>query len=73
MTSLIASLIGIPIPTNNEGILPLELIDAPEVYKANSLLLNAFQLLVSYKSVQELVMEKLFFIEYKHSPAKIEE
>lgn len=44
MPGLIASLLGLPIPVNNEGVLPLELLDATGVYKANVLLQNAYQL-----------------------------
>ncbi|KAL4474707.1 hypothetical protein ABPG72_002300 [Tetrahymena utriculariae] len=73
LPSLISSILGLPIPMNNEGVLPLKLLDATEVYKANILLQNAYQLQTTYSKIQELVQErqKWFFTEYEHSPKKI--
>ncbi|KAL4429935.1 hypothetical protein ABPG74_000301 [Tetrahymena malaccensis] len=73
LPSLISSILGLPVPMNNEGVLPLELLDATEVYKANVLLQNAYQLQTQYSRVQELVQEKQkwFFTEHQHSPKKV--
>ncbi|KAL4474708.1 hypothetical protein ABPG72_002301 [Tetrahymena utriculariae] len=71
--SLISILLGIPIPTNNEGILPLHLLDANELQKAYALIQNAYQLQVTYDKIQELVEHKQnwFFKEYKYSPSQV--
>ncbi|EAR83731.1 phosphatidylinositolglycan class N protein (macronuclear) [Tetrahymena thermophila SB210] len=70
LPSLISVLLGIPIPTNNEGVLPLHVLNINDLQKAYALIQNAFQLQKIYEKIQQLVQskQKWFFTEYKYSP-----
>ncbi|KAL4429934.1 hypothetical protein ABPG74_000300 [Tetrahymena malaccensis] len=73
LPSLISILLGIPIPINNEGVLPLHVLDINLLQKAYALIQNAFQLQTTYQKIQQLVehKQKWFFTEYKISPSNV--
>jgi phosphatidylinositol glycan class N len=50
---LMATLIGVPIPVNSVGVLPIEYLDLPNDFKAAALLDNAREILLQYQSKEE--------------------
>jgi phosphatidylinositol glycan class N len=51
---LMATLLGVPIPMNSVGILPIEYLQGSEEYKAKSLYVNAQQILAQFLKKSEL-------------------
>ncbi|KAK7005569.1 hypothetical protein SK128_027618, partial [Halocaridina rubra] len=49
LAPLMASIIGIPIPVNNMGVLHMEYLGSSEEYKAGALFANARQMLAQYQ------------------------
>ncbi|XP_077982914.1 GPI ethanolamine phosphate transferase 1-like [Glandiceps talaboti] len=65
---LMSSLIGLPFPRNSVGVLPLDYLNNSDLYKAESLLTNALQMIAQYE-VKEAHMESttlsMFFTPFK--------
>uniref|UniRef100_A0A8C3W1A3 GPI ethanolamine phosphate transferase 1 n=1 Tax=Catagonus wagneri TaxID=51154 RepID=A0A8C3W1A3_9CETA len=49
ITPLMASLIGIPFPLNSVGILPVDILNTTDLFKAESMFTNAVQILEQFK------------------------
>ncbi|XP_043732758.1 GPI ethanolamine phosphate transferase 1-like isoform X3 [Cervus elaphus] len=52
---LVAALIGVPFPLNSVGIIPVDILDTPDLFKAESMFANAVQILEQFKEVQPRV------------------
>ncbi|XP_043732762.1 GPI ethanolamine phosphate transferase 1-like isoform X5 [Cervus elaphus] len=46
---LVAALIGVPFPLNSVGIIPVDILDTPDLFKAESMFANAVQILEQFK------------------------
>ena len=69
---LMAALIGVPMPMNNVGRLPLEYLNTSERYKAISLLANARQILEQFKvtaSLKHAHLPDFLFVPFSKLPA----
>ena len=63
LTPLMASWLGISVPANAEGRLPLDLLAAPEAYKARAALATAQQVLEVYRVKHTDRAERMLFFE----------
>uniref|UniRef100_A0A8C4RL38 GPI ethanolamine phosphate transferase 1 n=1 Tax=Erpetoichthys calabaricus TaxID=27687 RepID=A0A8C4RL38_ERPCA len=57
---LMSSLIGVPLPLNSVGVLPLELLNNTDLFKAESMYSNALQILEQYKVDGKITLSKFF-------------
>ncbi|XP_040288129.1 GPI ethanolamine phosphate transferase 1 [Bufo bufo] len=63
---LMSALIGLPYPLNSVGILPVEYINSSNLFKAESMLTNAFQILEQFKV--KMAQKKLTTLSFLFSP-----
>ncbi|XP_042318020.1 GPI ethanolamine phosphate transferase 1 isoform X2 [Sceloporus undulatus] len=65
---LMASLIGVPLPLNSVGVLPLEYLNTSDLFKAESMFTNAVQLLEQFKV--KMAQKKKTTLPFLFSPFK---
>lgn len=58
MTPYMAALVGIPVPVNSEGVLPIKLLGTSQEHKSRALLDNARQISVAYQTKESLKASK---------------
>ncbi|XP_050535795.1 GPI ethanolamine phosphate transferase 1 isoform X2 [Daktulosphaira vitifoliae] len=72
---LMATIIGVPIPVNSVGVLPLELFSTDINEKAKYLLVNAFQLNAAFSTIREQIEKQSFqwfYVPFKPLHQKIQ-
>jgi phosphatidylinositol glycan class N len=66
LAPFMATLLGVPIPVNSVGVLPVELFDSSDEFKAEQLFLNTKQILAQFlKKLQLKKSTTMFFKEYE--------
>ncbi|XP_044538163.1 GPI ethanolamine phosphate transferase 1 [Gracilinanus agilis] len=66
---LMASLIGVPFPLNSVGILPLDYLNSSDLFKAESMLTNAVQILEQFKI--KMTQKKEVTLPFLFTPFKL--
>ncbi|XP_065215894.1 GPI ethanolamine phosphate transferase 1 [Planococcus citri] len=65
LAPLMSILLGIPIPVNSVGLLPLDILDMSESDKSAAILVNSFQMLNQFNRKRQLVEETTLSFLYK--------
>jgi len=73
LAPLMSTLVGIPVPVNSEGVLPVKLLGTPQEHRCRALLDNARQIASSYTAKERLKGEnEPFFIPGHPSSSQVE-